>query len=557
MKDEIRRENGRDLKSNKDKGRNRSPRRDRSRSPADRRNKSDQSNKAQRRVYVANISFDTHWREVKDLFREKIGNVSYCTLFENEEGRSRGCGLVEFTDAASARKAIDELGRFEFKGRELVVKEDIDCERDRFGRIITRKDKDNRSNNNNQQREVDRHNRSIYDPMRQTYSNSYATYGLSPQFLEALNITGPLNNRIFVANLDYKVGEKKLEEIFRLAGKVLRVRLYSDQNGTSKGFGTVEFEHPVEAVQAISMFNNINLYNRAMSIRMDKYEIEEMPEVLPSKLPNGLETIGKGLGVGGQPLNISKSLNSQVVTNTANPAPQPTLMGNVQNTSLPTGLGQNQGLSAPASQSQVNSFNMSGLGNSSLGQQVALNSSALSSPQVNQALNSAANLSSLNLSGLNTSSLSGLGNAANLSQLSNAQNMNNLLAGLASNPSSLNTSLGFNTTGSAPQNNQLYGSYDQRDFQQDRFRNGALLNPLGNTNQQPGTDKVYIRNLPHSYNWQNLKDRFSEIGEVKYTEVKKNGLATVQFSQPRDAARAVDLMNGLRIENRVIEVGFA
>lgn len=33
------------------------------------------------------------------------------------------------------------------------------------------------------------------------------------------------------------------------------------------GFGTVEFEHPVEAVQAISMFNNISLYGRPMSIR--------------------------------------------------------------------------------------------------------------------------------------------------------------------------------------------------------------------------------------------------------------------------------------------------
>lgn len=52
-----------------------------------------------------------------------------------------------------------------------------------------------------------------------------------------LSSTGPLNNRIFVANLDYKVGEKKLEEIFRLAGKVLRVRLYTDQGGTSKGHG--------------------------------------------------------------------------------------------------------------------------------------------------------------------------------------------------------------------------------------------------------------------------------------------------------------------------------
>lgn len=30
------------------------------------------------------------------------------------------------------------------------------------------------------------------------------TYGLSPQFLESLNIRGPLINRIFVANVKFK-----------------------------------------------------------------------------------------------------------------------------------------------------------------------------------------------------------------------------------------------------------------------------------------------------------------------------------------------------------------
>ena len=41
------------------------------------------------------------------------------------------------------------------------------------------------------------------------------TYGLSPQFLDSLNISGPIHNRIFVANLDYKVDERKLKEVFR------------------------------------------------------------------------------------------------------------------------------------------------------------------------------------------------------------------------------------------------------------------------------------------------------------------------------------------------------
>lgn len=231
--------------------------RTRSRSPIER-NASAVGSKASKKVYVANIPFDVKWSELKDLFREKVGNVTYCTLFEDEQGRSRGCGLVEFSDASSAKKAIEVMHRFDFKNREMVVKEDLDCERDRYGRLITGKGDGDVPRGSNFD-----HHRHNMDNM-QGPPGTWNTFGLSAEFLDSLGIQGPLNNRIFVANLDYKVGEKKLEEIFKLAGKTLRVRLYTDNTGQSKGHGTVEFEHPVEAVQAISMFNNQKLYGRPM-----------------------------------------------------------------------------------------------------------------------------------------------------------------------------------------------------------------------------------------------------------------------------------------------------
>lgn len=83
----------------KDK-RGRSPnKRRRSRSPIDRHRQSE--SKASRRVYVANVAFDVKWSDLKDLFREKVGNVVYCQLFEDEKGQSRGCGLIEFTVSPS------------------------------------------------------------------------------------------------------------------------------------------------------------------------------------------------------------------------------------------------------------------------------------------------------------------------------------------------------------------------------------------------------------------------------------------------------------------------
>lgn len=72
----------------------------------------------------------------------------------------------------------------------------------------------------------------------------------------------------------------------------------TDKEGKSRGFGVVEFDHPVEAVQAISMLNNQMLYERRLSVRMDRVDKGD----LFSKLPEGLKSVGMGLGANGVPL---------------------------------------------------------------------------------------------------------------------------------------------------------------------------------------------------------------------------------------------------------------
>lgn len=62
----------------------------------------------------------------------------------------------------------------------------------------------------------------------------------------------------------------------------------------------MEFEHPVEAVQAISMFSNQMLFDRKMSVRMDR--VGDKGDGLPARLPEGLKAIGMGLGANGAPL---------------------------------------------------------------------------------------------------------------------------------------------------------------------------------------------------------------------------------------------------------------
>jgi RNA recognition motif-containing protein len=52
-----------------------------------------------------------------------VGEVSFVELFSDETEKPRGCGIIEFENALSAKKAIEKMHRFELGGRKIVVKE--------------------------------------------------------------------------------------------------------------------------------------------------------------------------------------------------------------------------------------------------------------------------------------------------------------------------------------------------------------------------------------------------------------------------------------------------
>jgi len=266
----------------------------------------------ERRVFISNIPFEMKWQEVKDLFRDEAGEVSYVELFNDENDKPRGCGILEFASEADAKNAVEKMHRHEYKGRKLVVKEDFDTERDKHGRIVGSRGGP-RGGDRDRDRDSHKDRREMSSSIgRGGGGGGYGdTYGLSPQFLESLGIDGPLHTRLFVANLSYDVDERKLREVFRLAGRVVMVELNRDKEGKSRGHGVIEYDHPVEAVQAISMFNGQSLYDRKMTVRFDKSPgpTPEEAAQLPSRLPEGLVGVGMGLGSGGNPLTeVAKNL---------------------------------------------------------------------------------------------------------------------------------------------------------------------------------------------------------------------------------------------------------
>ncbi|NXM25366.1 HNRPM protein, partial [Oxyruncus cristatus] len=240
------------------------------------------------RAFITNIPFDVKWQSLKDLVKEKVGEVTYVELLMDAEGKSRGCAVVEFKMEESMKKAAEVLNKHSLGGRPLKVKEDPDGEHAR---------------------------RAMQKVMAVAGGMGIGPgpggpgmINIPPSILNNPNIpneiihalqAGRLGSTVFVANLDYKVGWKKLKEVFGMAGVVVRADILEDKDGKSRGIGTVTFEQAIEAVQAISMFNGQLLFDRPMHVKMDERAFPKgdfFPPERPQQLPRmGMEGMGFGM----------------------------------------------------------------------------------------------------------------------------------------------------------------------------------------------------------------------------------------------------------------------
>ncbi|HPR33326.1 MAG TPA: RNA-binding protein [Prolixibacteraceae bacterium] len=72
---------------------------------------------------------------------------------------------------------------------------------------------------------------------------------------------------IYVGNLDFKVNEDDLKEIFEEYGVVTETKIVTDKySGRSKGFGFVTMDNQGEAQKAIDELNGATLENRQIVV---------------------------------------------------------------------------------------------------------------------------------------------------------------------------------------------------------------------------------------------------------------------------------------------------
>ena len=78
-----------------------------------------------------------------------------------------------------------------------------------------------------------------------------------------------MENRLFVGNLSYSVGDDTLQDQFSAFGSVVSARVMTDRDsGRSKGFGFVEMSSPAEAQAAIEGLNGKDVEGRALTVNI-------------------------------------------------------------------------------------------------------------------------------------------------------------------------------------------------------------------------------------------------------------------------------------------------
>jgi len=254
------------------------------------------------RVYVGNLSYRTTSEELKAYFLTVCPGVTHAEVISYPNGRSKGCGLVEFKSASEAEKAIKELNNTELGTRKIFIREDREPKGFQGGAgkgdkspekktsttstttattttsssstsSAPRRNNDyqpsgrggrggrggynNRYNNNNNNNNDNNNDNRSYQPRGQKQSAPRAKNS------DASNL--------YVGNLPYSCQDGDLQELFEAHGDVVKAEVAMDRNSRSKGFGTVKMGSADDANNAITELNESTFQGRKIVVRIDNF----------------------------------------------------------------------------------------------------------------------------------------------------------------------------------------------------------------------------------------------------------------------------------------------
>ena len=171
--------------------------------PSLKKNISDYGDNIEYEVYIGELNFDATEEDVRNHF-ESCGDITQIKLIYRNDGKSRGRGFIKFGDEESMRNALN-LHDSQMMGRRIVV---------------------------------------------ETPAN--VTIKKNKPSLNPANASPEDGCNVIVRNIPFRTQEEDLERLFEDCGYIKNCKIMRNPNGSSKGFGFVDFAHSDEAKRALN-----------------------------------------------------------------------------------------------------------------------------------------------------------------------------------------------------------------------------------------------------------------------------------------------------------------
>jgi len=199
-------------------------------------------------LFFSNVPYETSFLTLVNIFAE-CGTLMKLELF-HKLNNSIGSGLVEYSTASEAARALRELSNAEVDGRPMQVKYDED-KAPREDAYIPAPAYGSIRGKGERPRAV----ATPYSPAKGSTKGSGKGGG---------------GKRVFFSNVPFETNEGYLRKKFEDVGTIVDFDFWRKPDGKSMGMGTCEFDHPQGAKRALESLYDMMVDGRPLNIKMDE-----------------------------------------------------------------------------------------------------------------------------------------------------------------------------------------------------------------------------------------------------------------------------------------------
>lgn len=216
-----------------------------------------------KRVFVGNLAWRTSWQDLKDRFRES-GNVVYSNVMKDEEGRSKGWGIVEYETPEEALVAIQTLNGADMGGRRILVREDRE-DRDIKGDGANGAPAPRAPRPERAERPAGGRGAGGRGAGGPPAGGRGRGRGAPEQAGESSGL------QIVVQGIPWAYTWQEVKDMFADIGDVERAEVAIGRDGRSRGFATVRFTNAEAAQSGIAKWHDQELEGRRLLVFLDKF----------------------------------------------------------------------------------------------------------------------------------------------------------------------------------------------------------------------------------------------------------------------------------------------